>query len=121
MRVIDYISTIADPNKLTKEGVMHILGVTMYGTKADRAAFMFSAIDKDGNGSLDRTELGEVIRLQNMNNSSSVQGSINVLQMADELLRLVDTDCNGLVSQQEFLDAQDVIMKKLLYIELAVM
>eukprot|EP01059_Diplonema_ambulator_P018727 TRINITY_DN31288_c0_g1_i1.p2 TRINITY_DN31288_c0_g1~~TRINITY_DN31288_c0_g1_i1.p2 ORF type:complete len:140 (+),score=32.55 TRINITY_DN31288_c0_g1_i1:68-487(+) len=120
-RVVDFVASIASADDLTKEGIMHVLGVTMHGTKIQQAEFMFSAIDKDGNGNLDRAELGEVIRLQSMKNSSSVQGTINVLQMADELLRLVDTDRNGSVSMQEFVDAQDIIMRKLLYIELAVM
>ena len=121
MRVLDFIESIAVPEKLTFQGLCYIVGTMLNGTKHQQADFMFTAIDQDGSGSLDRVELGEVIKLQNMKSASSIQGYLNVLQVADELLGIVDTDRNGFISKEEFIDAQQIIMARLLYVQQAVM
>ena len=120
-RVLGFVSSILDLTKLTCDGLCVALGCVMRGGKKTLAEFMFVAIDRDGSGALDRNELCDVIRLQNMKSSSAVQGSLNIVDMADELMTDVDTDKNGLISKQEFVDAQTYVMQKLLYVEQAVM
>ena len=121
LRVLGFVSNIVDPAKLTPDGLARLLGVVRHGDEATMAEFLFSTIDRDGSGTLDRNELCEVIRLEYMTSSSAVQGALNVVDIADELMRQVDTDHDNLISKEEFVASQALIISKLLYVEQAVM
>ncbi|KAJ9473724.1 hypothetical protein DIPPA_17077 [Diplonema papillatum] len=121
LRILRYFDSIINPKKLTYEGLAHVLGIAMYGSRTQLTELMFEAIDRDGSGFLDLHELTEVIELQVMKSDAAAQGSINARAVASDVMHIIDDNGDGVVSLKEFVDAQDIVFDKLLNIERAVM
>eukprot|EP01062_Namystynia_karyoxenos_P001644 TRINITY_DN10565_c0_g1_i1.p1 TRINITY_DN10565_c0_g1~~TRINITY_DN10565_c0_g1_i1.p1 ORF type:complete len:205 (+),score=95.67 TRINITY_DN10565_c0_g1_i1:74-688(+) len=120
-RQVRYIAGLVNPVRLSVDGILGILSVVLQGSREEQALLFFQTIDRDENGFLDKKELAEVLKLVSMHNNSTLQGQPNYYQMADEILRNADADSDGLLSKQEFLEAQDLIVERLVKIDLAVM
>eukprot|EP00756_Hemistasia_phaeocysticola_P003688 Hpha_TRINITY_DN12388_c0_g1::TRINITY_DN12388_c0_g1_i1::g.155860::m.155860 len=120
-RLLKYVSDLVEPNKLTLDGTAALISTVIYGTDRDQASMFFSTIDRDGNGTLDKGELVEVLKLVNQRNSSSLQGQPNYYAMAGDIMRTADINKDGVLTEEEFLDAQGLIMERLTQIGNAVM
>lgn len=105
------IGEVCDPRSLDADEICNVLALTK--SRQERAALLFAAIDRDGNETLDASELA--LAVMALTPGMTKKKSARV---AKELLSTVDTDGNGTVDLDEFQAGLDFIEARLKLVEM---
>jgi len=79
--------------------------VTSSGSAEDKLKWAFSMYDVDGNGFIELSEMTKLVKsiFSMMNNANDRRAHLNPSERARTIFRAMDRDCDGKVSQEEFI------------------
>lgn len=110
-QIVALCAEVVEPTTLNFDGLCNVLCLTR-GAKDERCMLLFSAIDRDGNGVLDKHEFTAAVMVL-----SPGLPRRKCVHTAKEVFRVIDADGNSVIDKQEFYVSMDYVAAKLLLCE----